>query len=132
MLSHESQMYIIAKVGRGTQRRYRCVAAFHWQHADVHENTVRMIVRFINALQHPINARLVQADLETFDNYETKMPLRPETESPLTGNECLWPCSCPYVNTLCFHATGIRVDDGYLSESSFLPPDMRPSEGGRL
>lgn len=62
-------MYVIAKIGLGTERCYRGVASFHWQYlngADV----ARMANRFLQAVKNPTNSLRIQADLETFRDYD--------------------------------------------------------------
>lgn len=107
----------MAKFGKGNQRRYRCVAAFHWQYL-YGEGPPRATTRFIHAIKNPLNRRLIQADLEAFDGYESRM-----------GSRAV---PCPYITMLYRTSTCIGVDDEESGECFTINADMATNDGGQL
>jgi hypothetical protein len=107
--------FVIAKVGKGDQRRCRSVAAFHWQWL-YGQGPARATTRFINAVKSPLNGRLIKADLEAFNGYEARIGYGAELAVPF-----------PYISMLYRMLTYIGVDDEYFGECQILSVDMASS-----
>ena len=72
-------------------------------------------------MKNPINSILIQADLETFYEYDseyTKWGMRKDF------------VPCPYISMLYKAATGVGVDDEIYDYCSTLDANMRSDGGG--
>jgi len=96
-------VFVIAKTGVGAGRRYRPIAAFHWQFL-YGTNVARFANRFLQAVRNPINSLLIQADFKTYRDYDGEYMTN-------RFDKCEPYLPCPYIDMLYRIATDLDHGD---------------------
>jgi hypothetical protein len=107
-------------VGIGARRRYRRIAAFHWQWL-YGQGPARSATRFIRAVKNPTNSILIQADLDTFYEYDNEY-------TDCEDNAYKYSVPCPYITMLYRAATCVGVDDGLYDRCHTLDANLGTNE----